>query len=123
MSTYNVTAKRWAKGWELHIDGVGVTQSRTLASAEDMVREYIALMFDLDDAEGFDVVITPEIDADTQVALDDARTATKAAEEAQRKAAARWRGLAQRLRDEGLVGSDIARVLKVSKQRVSQLTK
>jgi hypothetical protein len=29
-----VTARRWAHGWELHIDGVGVTQSRTLASAE-----------------------------------------------------------------------------------------
>lgn len=123
MTTYNVTAKRWAKGWELHIDGVGVSQSRTLASAEDMVREYIALMLDLNDAEGFEVVITPEIDEDTQIALDEAKEATRAAEEAQRKAAARWRGLVHRMHDDGLVGSDIARVLKVSKQRVSQLTK
>jgi hypothetical protein len=53
MTTYNVTAKRWAKGWELHIDGVGVSQSRTLASAEGMAREYIALALDLADETGF----------------------------------------------------------------------
>lgn len=29
MTRYSVTAKRW----ELHIDGIGVTQSATLASA------------------------------------------------------------------------------------------
>lgn len=27
--SYRVTAKRWKRGWELHIDGVGVTQCRT----------------------------------------------------------------------------------------------
>lgn len=41
MTTYTVTAKRWEHGWELHIDGVGVTQSRTLDSADRMVRDYI----------------------------------------------------------------------------------
>lgn len=25
-----VTAQRWQRGWELHIDGYGVTQSHTL---------------------------------------------------------------------------------------------
>lgn len=38
---YEVRAKRWEHGWELHIDGLGVTQSRTLAGAEPMVRGYI----------------------------------------------------------------------------------
>ncbi len=41
MSTYTVRAKRWKHGWELHIDGVGVTQSRNLDGAEQMVRDYI----------------------------------------------------------------------------------
>ena len=41
--TYEVHARRWARGWELHIDGVGVTQSRSLSDAEGMVRDYIAL--------------------------------------------------------------------------------
>ena len=39
--TYTVTAKRWEHGWELHIHGVGVTQSRTVAGAEDMIRDYL----------------------------------------------------------------------------------
>ena len=38
-TTRNVTAKRWKHGWELHIDGVGVTQSRTLDTAGQMVRD------------------------------------------------------------------------------------
>ena len=41
MSTYTVRATRWAHGWELHIDGVGVTQSRNLDGAGQMVRDYI----------------------------------------------------------------------------------
>jgi hypothetical protein len=32
---------RWDHGWELHIEGLGVTQSRTLDSAPGMVRDYI----------------------------------------------------------------------------------
>lgn len=41
VTTYAVHAKRWKHGWELHIDGVGVTQSRNLDGAEQMVRDYI----------------------------------------------------------------------------------
>ena len=36
-------AKQWARGWELHIVGLGVTQSRSLRDAEGMARDYIAL--------------------------------------------------------------------------------
>lgn len=46
MSVYNVRAKRWKHGWELHIDGVGVTQSRNLGGAEQMVRDYIETLTD-----------------------------------------------------------------------------
>lgn len=38
---FTAQAKRWAGGWELHVDGVGVTQSRTLDDADQMVRDYI----------------------------------------------------------------------------------
>ena len=40
---YEVTATRWERGWELDIDGVGVTQSRTLRDAEERVRDYLRL--------------------------------------------------------------------------------
>jgi hypothetical protein len=57
--TYTVHAKRWVRGWELHIDGVGVTQCRTFTEAEDMARDYIALALGLE-ADAFDVVIEAE---------------------------------------------------------------
>ncbi len=41
--TYQVTAQRWERGWELHIEGVGATQSRTVEEAEMMVRDYLRL--------------------------------------------------------------------------------
>lgn len=122
MTTYNVTAKRWAKGWELHIDNVGVSQSRTLATAEKMVREYISLALDIEDETSFNVEITPEIDPELRRELDHARRSTQAAEEAQRSAAGQWRQVIRGLHDQGLVSSDIARLLDLSKQRVSQLT-
>ena len=58
MTTYQVTAKRWARGWELHIDGVGVTQSGRLGVAEGMARDYVAATLDVPEGS-FDVMITP----------------------------------------------------------------
>jgi hypothetical protein len=60
MKAYKVRAKRWARGWELHIDGVGVTQSHSLRDAEGMARDYIALDTDVSPAS-FAVEITPEV--------------------------------------------------------------
>jgi hypothetical protein len=56
---YEVRAVRWEHGWELHIDGVGVTQARSLASAERQVLDYAATLTgtDADDAV---VVVHPE---------------------------------------------------------------
>lgn len=122
--TYRVTAKRWVKGWELHIEGVGVTQVRVLAEAEQQVVDYIATL------QGIEV--TPE-DVDVVPDLDDkslleeaaaARADVRAAESAQRAAAKRQRDVARRLRQrEHLSVSDTATLMKVTRGRVSQLTK
>jgi hypothetical protein len=120
--TYPVRAKRWARGWELHIDGLGVTQSHTLRDAETMVRDYIELDTGAEPGS-FDVVITPEIGNGLDGLAREAREAVTAADRAQREAAAQSREVARRLRDAGLNGRDIARVLDVSPQRVSQLLK
>jgi DNA-directed RNA polymerase specialized sigma subunit len=120
--TYHATAKRWALGWELHIDGVGVTQSRSLATAEKMVREYIASMLDVDEGEG-DVVITPELSPKLAAEVAEAHEATRRAEEARDEAARKARKVVHNLKDADLSGSDVAEVLGVSTQRVSQLVK
>jgi len=122
MSTYNVRAKRWVHGWELHIDGVGVTQSRNLDGAERMVRDYIESLTDRD-TSGDEVVIKPEVGGGLDEATQAAREAVAAADRAVREAAARSRKVARELRDAGLSGRDIAAILRVSAQRVSQLLK
>jgi hypothetical protein len=60
MSTYSVRARRWAHGWELHIDGIGVTQSRNLDGAVQLVRDYIESLTGRD-TSGDVVMIKPEV--------------------------------------------------------------
>jgi hypothetical protein len=122
MKTYRVKAKRWARGWELHIDGEGVTQSHSLGDAEGMVRDYIALMHEVP-ADSFDVEIVPVVGAGLDEGVRSAREAAASADAARSKAAQASRAIAARLRSAGLSGRDIAAVLGVSAQRVSQLLK
>ena len=120
-NTYNVTAKRWKHGWELHIDGVGVTQSRTLDTAEQMVRDYIETLTDKD-VSGDNVVITPDLgELDRKVTT--VRELLVAADRQQQEARNSYRALAADLRAAGLSVSDTAAILGVSRGRVSQLSK
>lgn len=119
MTTYHVTARRWERGWEFDIDGVGVTQSRTLTGAETMVRDYLSLDFGAP-PESFDIEIHPDLgglEDEAAVVRSDVRDIA----ERQRQAAVRSRDLARRLKSKGLTGRDVAAVLGVSPQRVSQL--
>jgi hypothetical protein len=122
VKTYDVRAKRWEHGWELHIDGVGVTQSRSLWDAEMMARDLISRRTG-SEPESFDVGITPEIGGGLDERTREARDAVTSADRAQRSAAAQSREAARELRRAGLSGRDIAKVLEVSPQRVSQLLK
>ncbi len=120
-NTYNVTAKRWKHGWELHIDGVGVTQSRTLDTAEQMVRDYIETLTDKDVSDE-KVVITPDLgELDRKVTT--VRELLAAADRQQQEARNSYRALAADLRAAGLSVSDTAAILGVSRGRVSQLSK
>ena len=120
MSAYTVHAKPWAHGWELHIEGVGVTQSRNLGGAEQMVRDYIASLTERD-TSGDEVTIKPEVGGGLDEATKAAREAIAAADHSVRDAAARSRQVARDLKKAGLSGRDIAVILRVSAQRVSQL--
>lgn len=120
--TYEVVAKRWRRGWELHIAGVGVTQSRSLADAEEMARDYIAS--DLDLPEGsFNVRITPEVGNGVDEKVRRTRAQISAAARAQSTAAESSRSLVRELKGLGLSGKDMAAVLGITPQRVSQLAR
>lgn len=58
METYRVTAVQAGAYWELHVDGIGVTQSHGAGDAERMTRSYIALSLDVP-PDSFRVLITP----------------------------------------------------------------
>ncbi|MEV7042519.1 hypothetical protein [Amycolatopsis sp. NPDC051061] len=118
---YTVTAKRWTRGWELHIDGVGVTQAGTLSKAADVAREYIAFAMDIDDETSFEVDVVPQLDTKLADQVRSARAQVKDAERRLRDAAAKQREVAKKLGKSGLSGREIAAVLGLTPQRVSQL--
>lgn len=120
-TTYNVRAKHWANGWELHIDRIGVTQVRTLDKAERQVRDYLETLLDIDTSDA-KIVIRPDLGGLEEL-VRAARERSRAAEAAQREAAQEVRQVAKRLRDRGLSVSDTAKVMGVSRGRVSQIVK
>lgn len=121
MSTYRVTAKRWERGWELHVPGVGVTQTRLLAHAEQQVRDLVETMTDTDAS---DATVDVHVDLDgLEHAITQTRQHAAAAHAAQLAAAAETRDLVKALRvDKGLSLSDVATLLGVSRGRASQLS-
>lgn len=119
MSKYEVTATRWARGWELNIEGVGVTQSRTLRDAEAMIRSYLALELGEKIAERAEIHVDAQVDGMNEV--EKVRKEIDRLAEEQRRVARESRALAKRLKAAGLTGSDAAHVMGVSEQRFSQL--
>ncbi len=117
---YEVTATRWERGWELDIDGVGVTQSRTLRDAEEMVRDYLRLEGVKGHADaGLHIIVEIEgVDMDEVRAVkgDQDRVAKE-----MREVAKSTRDVARKIKRAGLTGADAARVMGVSEQRFSQL--
>lgn len=117
------TAKRWEHGWELHIDDVGVTQSPTLSAATKMVREYVASLRDIEDEDSIAVDLTVDLDGDVNRLVKHAKNQSLRAASMQEDAARQLRSVTRELADARLSQSDIAIVLGVSRQRVSQLMK
>ena len=118
----NVTAKRWAKGWELHIDGHGVTQSRTLADAPQQVVDYLDSLHGLRVSTD-DVAVSPELSKALLSEIRRARSNIRKAERELARAAAEQRRVATTLRTEAhLSVTDTAVLMEVSRGRVSQLT-
>ena len=116
---YTARAKRWKHGWELHVDGVGVTQSRTLDTAQRQVLDFVESLLDRD-TSGDSVSVVAEL-GELGVRLAAARRKSDEAATMQREAAAQLRATVHELRAVGLSVSDIAALLHVSRGRVSQL--
>lgn len=116
--TYTVHAKRAGKWWELRIADVGVTQARTLAAAEDEVRDYL-VTYGIPES-GIEIELKAELGGiEDEVAA--VRQKQERVEVERAEAAKEVRRVAKELRQRGLSVSDVAAVLHVSRGRVSQL--
>jgi DNA-directed RNA polymerase specialized sigma24 family protein len=118
--TYKATASREGKYWVVDIKGVGVTQGRNAAEATAMARDLIAVMEDIP-LDQVQVSVEFKVTGVDQAEVSHVRQAVTDAAEAQERAATESRKLAAKLIDAGLSGRDVAEVLGVSPQRVSQL--
>ena len=120
MKAYTAKAHREGKWWVVEVDGVGATQGRSTTEAQRMAIDLVAIMAEIPVDE-----IDVQIDFDLPGPLGDevrqAKEATREADQAQRNAAERTRQVVRRLLGTGLSKQDVARILRVSPQRISQL--
>lgn len=122
MNTYDVRARRWKGGWELHIDGEGVTQCRTLDQAGQQALDYLETVHDDFNSDTAHIVIHYDLGG-IEDEVDEVKEETTRAAETQRYAARHLRQVTTSLRKMGLSVTDTATVLGVSRGRISQLTR
>lgn len=101
------------------VDGL-VTQVRRLGDVEAMVKDAAGLLTDRDESE-FEVTVV--VDSGRQSEVERARLLAARADEARLEAAAAARSVVTGLRSDGLSVREVASVMGVSPQRVSQLAK
>jgi hypothetical protein len=114
-----IIARRAGDGWVLHMDGVEPTRVQRLDGAAERGRELMeaARVRGADRGAQLRIDLGDELNRRVQVSLQ----ATVDAHRAQVAAAAELRRTAAVLREQEMTGRDIAHVLGVSPQRVSQL--
>jgi len=100
---------------------VGATPARTLADADEMVRDDIATLLDLDDVSDLEITIRSELAGSIEIEAAEAIAMTRAIAAEQVFAATRLRAVTRALRAQGLSLSDTAAILHVSRARASQL--
>lgn len=116
--TYRAVARRSPSGWTLHVGEFGTVSTRSLATAERDAREHVLACTGRDDAV---VTVQPKLDLRLGGLVQEARTKGAELAELTTLVAAKTREAANELRSAGLSNVDIAHVLGVSEQRVSQL--
>lgn len=116
--TYRVIARRAPSGWTLHVADLGTTSTRSLATAEKDARAHIQAVTGRDDVI---VQIHPKLDLRLGELVSEARARAAELAELTTLVATKSRDAAWQLQEAGLSNVDIAVVLGISEQRVSQL--
>ncbi|SFL17037.1 hypothetical protein [Streptomyces pini] len=122
MDMYRVIARRVTGGWQLHVRDTDMEPvwTKGLHGALDVARQAISQATN-EPPDSVQVAMSFDLGPELSPAVRSAVQATVDAHKAQVRAAAQLRETARRLREAGLTGRDMAQVLGVSPQRVSQL--
>ena len=125
VSEMHVTAiaRRSGDWWAVEVPEVdgAFTQAKRLDQVPEMVADAVSLLGDVP-ADQVNVTVVPDIgDPDLLESAEQAREQVVAAQAAQTAAASASRAVVKRLRGKGLPVRDVAVLLKMSAQRVSQL--
>lgn len=116
--TYRAIARHSPSGWTLHVGELGTTSTRSLATAEKDARAHVLAVTGQDDVV---VQVHPKLDLRLGELVSRARARSTELAELTALVARLTRETAHELRTAGLSNVDIAHVLGVSEQRVSQL--
>lgn len=118
--TYRVIARRVADGWNLHVADLGTVLARSLATTEKTARAHIVEKTGHSEDQVI-VHVQPKLDLRLGGLVQTAKATNAELAEVTARASAKSREAAHELRSAGLSNVDIAAVLGVSDQRVSQL--
>jgi hypothetical protein len=120
VKTYRANVTRGERFWLVEVEGVGWTQARHLREVEEMARDLVAVMTEVE-PESFALEVTTSLPGAVQAHLDRAEALRQESARTQHEAAAEVRAAARELAATGLPLRDVAVLLGVSHQRAHQL--
>ncbi|MFD7982502.1 type II toxin-antitoxin system HicB family antitoxin [Kitasatospora indigofera] len=121
-TTYQATARRSGTWWAVEVPNVpgAHTQGRNLKEAEQMAREAVALLLDVEEDQVL-IDLCPELPQATADILADFQARRAAREEAEGAERTAQEAAARALKAAGLSVRDAGAVLGLSHQRIAQL--
>jgi DNA-directed RNA polymerase specialized sigma24 family protein len=120
-TSYEVQVRRDGKFWFIEIPALdGATQARNLGEVDEMARDYIAAVTDVDPAS-LAIEQHIELPADAQQHLTKSKELWSVVTDARTQAADESRAAAMALKETGLTMREIGQLLDVSHQRAHQL--
>ncbi|HUZ38374.1 MAG TPA: hypothetical protein VMV17_18780 [Streptosporangiaceae bacterium] len=118
--TYRATISREDPWWVATVEGVGATEAKKIAELEDMVRDLIVVMRDLDKPD-FDLTWDYDLPSEAAEALKDYLRSRREHEVAERRYLENAERAAKALDEAKVSTREAAQLMRLSHQRVQQL--
>ena len=121
---FNASAVHFQGWWAITVHGVLDstihTQAKRIDRIEYMARDAIALGLQVS-PDSFDVTVSFEIDPQLQALIEQAKAASRTAQDAQLQATSKTKSAVELLHEQGFSTRDAGALIGLSPQRISQL--